>query len=150
MTVEFAQRAAVLRERATTAPPTSWRPDKRELGHPDPLVGELMRVETGHTSYGPKTIAVVRDVEGREWSVWLLATVLADEFRRQAPQIGELLAVRYEGRVRPQAGGTAYAKYRLVVDRGDAGIDWGAPDDHPGAPASVPAASDAVDEDVPF
>jgi hypothetical protein len=80
----------------------------------DPLVDELLRAEGAHCE--PKTIAVVRDLD--EWTVSLLGLVLADEFRREAPRVGELVAVRYDGRAWPQTVGTPYAKYRLLVDRG--------------------------------
>jgi hypothetical protein len=59
----------------------------------------------------------VRDLN--EWTVSLLAVVLADAFRRQAPRVGELVAVRYyDRRAWPHTAGTPYAKYRLLVDRG--------------------------------
>jgi hypothetical protein len=114
---ELSRRASALVERTVSERPTSWRPDQPELEHPNPLVGLLARVDTGHTSFGARTIAVVRDPAGREWGVWLLHKVLADEFAEQAPKIGELLAIRYLGRVQPDGDRPAYVRYRVVVDR---------------------------------
>jgi hypothetical protein len=101
--VELVRRAAALARRAA---------------RPDPLVDELLRAQRAHCE--PKTIAVVRDLD--EWTVSLIAVVLTDAFRRQAPRAGELVAVRFDGRAWPQTVGTPYAKYRLLVDRG-AGAD---------------------------
>jgi hypothetical protein len=61
----------------------------------------------------PQTIAVVRGVD--EWGVSLLAAVLVDEFRRQAPRRGELVTVRYGAR--QWSAGTLPGKYRLLVER---------------------------------
>jgi hypothetical protein len=69
------------------------------------LVDELVRE--------PGTIAVVRDVD--EWGVSLLAAVLVEEFRREAPRRGELVAVRRLARGEPASA--LCARYRLLVDR---------------------------------
>lgn len=122
----LARRAAELAERASAAHPTSWRPNDPAKGHPQLLVGELVRVDEGHTSYGPKKIAVLRTVDGELFGVWLLHAVLQQEFARQRPRIGELIAVRYVGHVPGRDGQPGYEKFRLVVDRQDAGADWSA------------------------
>lgn len=98
--VELACRAAALARRAA---------------RPAPLVDELLRADRAHCE--PTTIAVVRDLD--EWTLSLLAAVLTDEFRRQAPRLGELIAVRHDGRARPQTVGSLSGKYGLLVDRGD-------------------------------
>jgi hypothetical protein len=123
----LARRAAALRERAEAARPESWRPDKPELEHPNPLVGVLERVVDGpDRGYGPTKIAELRDVDGRRsWAVWLLGHVLRSEFleRASAPQPGELVAIRYEGRKRRQfarvGDPSEYESYRVVVDRSE-------------------------------
>lgn len=116
----LALRAAELAERAAAPRAESWRPDKPELGHPNPIVGVLLRVVDGpDRGYGPTKIAELRDVEGRGWAVWLLGRVLQQEFleRESAPAPGELVAVRYEGRVQPEGDGAPYNAFRVVVDR---------------------------------
>jgi hypothetical protein len=120
----FAERAAAMQERLDAPDPTTWRPDDPSEGHPALLIGELLSVQEGMTkSYGPKQIAVIRDVEGQLWSVWLLHTVLVNEFFRQQPRLGEMVAIRWEGRVSPE-GGAAYEKYSVVVDRPGGQVAW--------------------------
>jgi hypothetical protein len=141
-----ALRARALVERMEAPPATSWRADQPELRHPNPIVGELVRVETGYTSFGRKQIVVLRDLDGRGWSIWLLHSVLQEEFARKRPAIGDLVAVQYCGKVTPQGGGAPYGKFKLMVDRPDAAIDWGpveSQEDPPVAPAPE------VD-DIPF
>lgn len=113
---DFARRAAELRDRVAAAPPQSWRPDE---GHPNPIVGELIRVDDGSTAYQPRVkIAVLQTPEEGEWGVWLLHDVLRDEFQRQRPQVGELVAVYYGGK-----SDKGYVRYRVAVDR-DGSQDW--------------------------
>jgi hypothetical protein len=116
----LARRAVALAERAAGPRPESWRPDKPELAHPNPLAGVLLRVVDGpDRGYGPTKIAELRDVDGRDWAVWLLGQILRQEFleRGSAPAPGELVAVRYEGRIQPEGNGAPYNGYRVVVDR---------------------------------
>ncbi|MGD0165797.1 MAG: hypothetical protein ABSC51_00705 [Gaiellaceae bacterium] len=96
--------------------PESWRPDKPEFRHPNPIVGVLLRVVDGpDRGYGPIRIAELRDVDGRDWSVWLLGRVLQEEFERQSPAPGELVAIYFNGL--HQGADASYRSYRLVVDR---------------------------------
>jgi len=71
--------------------------------------------------------------------VWLWTSVLRAEFERLSPQAGELVAIRYEGRVEARDGRPAYEKHRVIVDRDGAGpLDWGAPADEPTPAAEHP------------
>jgi hypothetical protein len=115
---DFAARAAALAARAQAPPPTSWRPEE---GHPNPIAGVLLRVEDNHTVYGPCQIAVLRDPRDHEWSVWLLHSVLRNEFAKCSPQIGDLVAVTYEGKrpmknPAPPPAPSHYEAYRVVVE----------------------------------
>lgn len=131
---ELQARAEALAERVDASDPQAWKPRDPDAGHPPKLVGTLIRQEEGHTSYGPAKIAVLRDPDGKDWSVWLLHNVLKGEFQRKNPRIGELVAIKYEGTVPPHDGQAGYEKYRVEVDRADdAAADWGA------AEASEPA-----------
>ena len=80
---DFARRAAALRDRVAAAPPQSWRPDE---GHPNPIVGELVRIDDASTAYQPRVKIAVLDTPEGEWGIWLLHDVLRDEFQRQRPQ----------------------------------------------------------------
>src|SRR5690242_153904 len=118
---DLAARAAALAERAMSERPPAWIPDDAEKGHPPTIAGVLVAYEQGQSAFGPRTIAIVRDVEGQEWSVWLHSTVLQQEFAEQSPQPGELIAISYLGRrkaknAQPGTSGE-YSSYRLVIDR---------------------------------
>jgi hypothetical protein len=106
---DFARRAGALRDRVTGEPPQTWRPDQ---GHPNPIIGEYVREDSG-TGYQGRTvkIAVLRTPEG-EWGVWQLHQVLEEEFERQNPKPGELVAVSYLGKA-----AKGFHRYRLAVDR---------------------------------
>jgi hypothetical protein len=137
---DFAARAAALGERANAAHPTTWRPNDPDKGHPQLLVGELVRVDEGHTSYGPAKIVVLRTPAGDEFGVWLLHAVLKGEFLRLRPRTGELVAIRYLGTVPPRDGRAGYESYRVVVDRADDAADWDSLEgDVEPAPTSAPA-----------
>jgi hypothetical protein len=56
--------------------------------------------------------------------LWLLHSVLKGEFSKLRPRIGELVAIKHEGKVEPRGGGAPYEMYRVVVDRPDVGADW--------------------------
>jgi hypothetical protein len=121
----LAVRAAVLAERASGPPPETWRPDKPELVHPNPLAGELVRVYLGpDRGWGEKPIAEIRDAQGIVWAVWCLGHILEQELgdptRLGAPQPGDVVAVFFEGKRRaanPKPGTTGeYSGYRVLVD----------------------------------
>ena len=143
--VEFARRAQALGERLNADPPTSWRPDKPELEHPRVLVGVLVGQESsGPVGYDGRstTIAVIRTPEQGDWAVWLWTSVLREEFETLSPQPGELVAIRYEGRVEARDGRPAYEKHSVIVDRDGVAVEWG-------APGGETASPDAVEETVP-
>src|SRR5712691_414421 len=113
---DIARRAAELAERAAGPRPESWRPDKPELGHPNPIIGVLLRVKAGgDRGYGPTRIAQLRAIDGTVWDVWLLGQVLQEEWETQRPAPGELVAVYFDGR--RQGASAEYRAYRVVVDR---------------------------------
>jgi hypothetical protein len=126
MDATFKERAAALQEQLSAPEPVTWRPDVEDgdVGHPRLLIGELVAVQEGRTSYGQRQIAILRDAEGQLWNVWLMHHVLIDEFVRQQPKRGEMLAISYDGRVDGGQGTSGYAKFRLVVDRKEATVSW--------------------------
>jgi hypothetical protein len=88
----------------------------RRSARRDPLVDELLRAERPQTGWKPRTIAVAGHLD--EWTLLLLAAVLTDEFWRQAPRLGELIAVRHDGRAQPQTVGRLCATYGLLGEHG--------------------------------
>jgi hypothetical protein len=87
------------------------------------FVGEFVKVEKGTTSYGDRLIAIMRDPTGNTRSLWLIHTVLKNEFVRARPCAGERIAVVWKGKVKG-GGGFTYDKYRVVVDRAEETVDW--------------------------
>jgi hypothetical protein len=118
---EFARRAAELAGRAEAERPPAWIPEDASRGHPSTIAGVLVRYEQGHSAFGPRNIAVVREPSGAAWSVWMHGKVLQEEFAEQQPAPGELIAVSYLGRKRarnPQPGTKGeFEAFRLVVER---------------------------------
>lgn len=89
--------------------PESWIPAVGDI-----LVGEVLRYSRGTTNWGSYPICVLRDERtGEERSVWLMHTVLLDEFRKQRPKVGERVGVKRL----PDADGGRYRRYALRIDR---------------------------------
>lgn len=117
------QRADRLRERADRGHPDAW---DRELERE--LVGVVVDVkEAVPTSYGPVPVVTIRKPDGVEVSVWLMHAVLRRAFQREGVDRGEVVLIRYIGKVE-RDGGNPYDDYVLVVDReAQTGrVNWGA------------------------
>lgn len=135
-----------LREQLDKDYPKAWLAEKKG----DTIVGTMLRLEQGNTSYGPALVVIIAEEEtGEERAIWLITEAMRSGFNRTRPAIGEKIAVRYLGKqkVKTQTPGRSneYHNYKVVVDRPDGtSVDWA------GA-LNVPSAADAVDEDdVPF
>ena len=107
-------RAKAFREQAKQDYPASWRPDE---GAPNPLVGEVVRYDQGHSDYGTKLIIVVRDENGKEWSVWAIHAALLAALQRERPNSGELIYIDQQGTRTSNASGRQYTAYKVKVDR---------------------------------
>jgi hypothetical protein len=112
---------AELRERAERDFPETWKPSDGDRA----LAGEFVRLDQGHTAYGPASIAVIRTEDGRERSLWLLHAALKAQFGRARPRAGELVVVKYEGK-KTSAAGQSYESYRVVLDREREAPNWDA------------------------
>ncbi len=111
------ERATKLQQRASEDFAESWRPDKD--GSPPQLIAEVVRYTSGPTSYGDKPICVVRDGDGKEFSVWLLQAALVAAFARERPKPGELVLIDYQGQKNSERTGRRYHAFKLVVERDD-------------------------------
>ena len=137
-------RLARLRDAVRQDFPEAWIPSSEHAE----LAGEFVRLERGSTIHGAAWIAVVRTEDGSERSLWLLHTVLRNEFTRLQPKPGELLVVRYLG-AKESVNGQSYEGYRVLVEREGDAIDWnevGADREDTGSPAG-PSDSESVTED---
>lgn len=152
------ERASALTERANRDYPEAWRPDKDS---PETLVGVVAGYEKATSEYGEKDIMAVRDVDGKEWSVWLIHAALVAAVARERPQIGELVLIRYQGEKTSATSGRRYHAYRLEVEREQRAPDFdamaadagGVPldDESPaGAFAKPEAKRESGDDDIPF
>ncbi len=102
-------------------------PTTLKLAPGDIFVGEVVRFETGPTSYGPQPIMVCIDEKtGEECSIWLLHTVLRNEIEKQKPRSGERIGLKRL----PDHETKGYARWVLRVDRDGAdGLASGEPPD---------------------
>jgi hypothetical protein len=117
-------------------------PEALRMEPGDVVAGVLERYATGRTTYQDEAhIAVLSLEDGSQRALWLLDTVLLDEWRKQRPRPGDLVAVAYFGKKAPAGGGDPYNAYRLVVDRGD---------QPPPAPSSAPEPARLDPDDPPF
>ncbi len=98
--------------------PDSWRPNVGDM-----LVGTVIRYDRGRTKHGDAPICVIRDeVTDEPRSVWLLHTVLRDEFKEQRPRVGESIGIK-----RLPDSDKGYKRYVLRVDRPEPDVpDFGA------------------------
>lgn len=87
--------------------PESWIPRVGDI-----LVGTVRRYDSGTTDYGTYPIAVIEDEKGAERGVWLLHTVLREEFKEKRPKPGERVGVK-----RLPDSEKGYKRYALRVDR---------------------------------
>lgn len=162
--------AAGAEELATPTDIAQRMRDKLDAGFPDAwiasdtdreIIGAFLRLEKGNTRFGTAWIVVLADViTGTERAVWLVHTVLRNEFKRAQPKQGEIVAVRYEGMKQPEGTGAPYASYKVAVDRPTTEASWAElPDDGSfAAPVEGDFVGDPDDEaamdrprdDIPF
>jgi hypothetical protein len=153
-----------LREQADRDFPSAWIPDEPGAE----LYGVLRSIKPAvRTTYGPVPVLELEDPRTHtSFSLWLLHTVLRRSVWRLKPVVGELMYVRYDGRVKPEGGGTAYEGYTVLVDRPDQGdeVDWEAiakrydpdvfeerePEITRGPDEDLPGAPGPDDDDIPF
>ena len=130
----------------------AWRPDPG-----DKLVGEI--VELGQRSgYDDELypIVTVRQDDGVELAAHCFHTVLRNELAKLRPQVGQRVAIRYDGQKDPGGGRSRYHSYRVATDSVPA-FSWGAfgADGDPGVTdvaSDIPSdfAAAPSDTDIPF
>ncbi len=108
--------------------PPAWKPVPGDI-----LVGRLVGYSTGRGYRGREIyvakIEVEDIVDGSPFvSVWLMSTVLFDEFRKQRPAPGERIGIARLTDGTSEAG-QEYQRYRVTIDRvGESAIpDFGDP-----------------------
>lgn len=99
----------------------SWRPiDTAEYpDHPNPLVGEVVEVETGDGDYGPFPILTLLDDDGNEWRWSVFGGVAQGRIQKLNPQVGDTLGVKYLGeKPSKNHANRTYHDWRIVLERG--------------------------------
>jgi hypothetical protein len=105
----------------------SWLPHKED-DCPRRIVGVVVRTFTVMSDYDglDKPGVVLYDGEaGMCWRIAGFHSVLGRELEEQAPRVGDVVGIRYDGK--RQSGRGDYESYRLVVQRSTtaaAAIDW--------------------------
>lgn len=97
-----------------SADTVSWRPEPGDevLG----LLKALTRRTTEHSENYP--VLTIAPLDGSTWiDVHAFHTVLWDEVEKQDPRVGDLVGVRYIGRVAGGKGGDGYERYRFGAQR---------------------------------
>jgi hypothetical protein len=62
------------------------------------LIGELEGYDEATTDFGTYTVAHVRNEEGVLKGLWLMHSVLQDEWKEAAPEVGERVGAIYHGK----------------------------------------------------
>lgn len=123
--------------------PAPWR---AEIGKP--LMGRIINKSEGKSGFDKTkkvpVYVVIDESSGEKYSVWLSHKVLADEFARENPQVGQRIGILRKDDGYSEAMHKNYHVYRVVVDR-----EEGLPTEPTGeVPAGAIAGSTA--EEVPF
>src|SRR5262245_26201741 len=90
----------------------AWRPEPG-----DKLIGAVTAIRTWTGPFGTYPIVVIEPADGSPpVSVHAFRQVLASQLAEIRPMIGELIGVKYEGRV-TDGSGPDYHSYRVEIDR---------------------------------
>lgn len=160
---EMRARTEAAREKLDEQYPENWKPDPN-----DELVAIVQSTHIAVVEGDPRRVAVVRDTStGEKLSIWM-TKVLMSQFARLGARVGDLIAIRYEGKVAPEGGGNEYHNYTVRLGDRPVGtaLDWSDPaqrgrrsTDTGGSgnqfvPAGASSGSDAdfqgADDDIPF
>ena len=141
--------------------PPAWMPQKPETGHPDVIVGLVLRIDPRvgpSKTFGTYSAVVeVRTTDGQEWTVWCNESgALYAQLVRLRLQPGDVVAIRYRGKRQSQQNPSqSYHDFRLVRVEDDEGpaqpVDYDALQRNHDMPA-LPEGEEAPkpDDDIPF
>lgn len=97
----------------------AWRPDPG-----DKIAGEVVAIGERQGQYDPYVVVTLRRDDGEEFAIHAFHQVLGAQLAALRPQLGDKLALKYQGKKQNQAGTGSYHAYRAVKDGDEAGIDW--------------------------
>ncbi|MCS4198177.1 hypothetical protein [Salinibacter ruber] len=101
------------RERREKEWAETWKPQAPG----DMLIGTLEGYDEATTDFGTYRVAHIRDEDGVLRALWLMHSVLQDEWDEAAPEIGERVGVQYHGK--RSGENYDYHMWAAKVDRTD-------------------------------
>ncbi len=90
--------------------PEAWVPEQAG----ETIKGTVMGWETGTTKFGKQDICII-DTGEEVRSVWIMGSVLQNQFERVQPKIGERIGIRYLGKRQNEKGDNEYKDWKVVV-----------------------------------
>ena len=118
------------RERREKEWAETWKPD----GPGDALIGTLEGYDEATTDFGTYTVAHIRDEDGVLKGLWLMHSVLQDEWTEADPQKGDRVGAMYHGK---RSGDTYdYHMWSVKVDRPEDGRSEAGGEEAPAADRS--------------
>lgn len=103
------------RERREKEWAETWKPS----GPGDALIGTLEGYDEATTDFGTYTVAHVRNEDGVLKGLWLMHSVLKDEWEEAAPEKGDRVGAMYHGK---RSGDSYdYHMWSVRVDRSEGG-----------------------------
>jgi hypothetical protein len=98
----------------------AWRPDLDGNDHPNPLVGKVVEVDQGESSYGTFPVVFITAEDGNEWRWSVLGGVAQKRIAKLQPSVGDEIGIRYLGKKpSPNYAGKFYADWKIVLEKGD-------------------------------
>ncbi|MCS4054103.1 hypothetical protein [Salinibacter ruber] len=95
----------------------TWKPQAPG----DMLVGTLEGYDQATTDFGTYRVAHIRDEEGVLRALWLMHSVLQDEWDEATPEVGERVGVQYHGKRSGES--YDYHMWAAKVDRSEGATD---------------------------
>jgi hypothetical protein len=105
----------------------AWRPADNE-DHPNPLVGEVVEVETGEGDYGAYPILTIVGEDGAEWRWSVFGGVAQKRVAQLGPMVGDKVGAKYLGE-EPSRNypNRTYRNWKVVLERNPANVATAAP-----------------------
>lgn len=91
----------------------TWKPS----GPGDALIGTLEGYDEATTDFGTYTVAHVRNEDGVLKGLWMMHSVLRDEWKEAAPEVGERVGAMYHGK--RSGSDFDYHMWSVRVDRSE-------------------------------
>lgn len=141
-----------------------WFPHRKQgATQPDTVTGEVVSLDSVWSDYNEssRVATVIREADGKMWSIRTYPTRLHDEWLRARPQVGETVSVRFIGMLERKRDGREYPDYSVAVERDAPGtFNYGrlAPDEPSESeseelgepPPRPPIRPTDDDDDIPF